>query len=131
MIKAVACSLVFVSLVWPAAAQEWPRFRGANGAGVSSKSFATQWTDKDYRWKIALGGHGHSSPVLWGQRLFITCGEEKTGKRVALCIDGESGKTLWSKDFPGAKHGKHADNSFASATPAVDDKHVYLSWGSP
>ena len=80
---------------------------------------------------VQLPGHGHSSPILWGKRLFITCGEEKTGKRLVLGIDGESGKRLWSKDFLGAKHGKHADNSFASATPAVDDRHIYLAWGGP
>ncbi len=112
-----------------APAQEWPRFRGPNGAGVSSASLPTRWTDKDYLWKIQLPGVGHSSPVLWGKRLFVTAGEEGTGKRIVRCIRADDGKTLWTKEFPGKKHGKHADNSFATATPAVDARHVYLAWG--
>jgi outer membrane protein assembly factor BamB len=131
MKRFLAVAWVFASLVWPAAAQEWPRFRGPNGGGVSATSFPTRWTDKDLLWKIQLPGHGHSSPVLWGKRLFITCGEEKTGNRIVMCLDGDSGTAHWTKDFAGVKHGKHADNSFASATPAVDDKHVYVTWGGP
>jgi outer membrane protein assembly factor BamB len=82
-------------------------------------------------WKVELPGVGHSSPVLWGERLFVTAGDEETGRRLLLCLDAATGKRLWTRDEPGEKHGKHRDNSFASATPAVDERHVYVCWGSP
>ena len=54
-----------------ALAQEWTRFRGPNGSGLSSATtIPTRWTDKDINWKIRLTGVGHSSPVLWGKRFF-------------------------------------------------------------
>src|SRR5262249_31507606 len=69
-----------------AAGQEWPRFRGPNGSGVSGTPVPVKWTEKDYRWKVRLPAPGHSSPVLWGDRLFVTCGDEKTGQRLVVCL---------------------------------------------
>jgi outer membrane protein assembly factor BamB len=114
------------------AGQEWTRFRGPNGSGVSlATTVPLRWTEKDYRWKADLPGVGHSSPVLWGDRIFVTSGDQKTGSRTLLCHRAGDGRQLWLRAFPGERHGKHADNSFASATPAVDDRRVYACWGSP
>ena len=113
----------------PLRAQEWPRFRGPNGAGVSD-STAT-WTEADRLWKVKLPGKGHASPVLWGDRLFITSGDAKTDQRLIFCLDAKDGRTLWSKSYPVAKHRQHEDNSWASGTPTVDERHVYVSWASP
>src|SRR5262245_45460833 len=71
-----AASACLVALTWLghgwSAAQEWPRFRGPNGSGVSlAKNVPTAWTAKDLRWKAALAGVGHSSPVIWGQKIFV------------------------------------------------------------
>lgn len=114
-----------------ASAQEWTRFRGPNGSGVSPTAILTRWAERDFHWKVKLPGVGHSSPVLWEKRIFVTSGEEETGRRLVICLHADDGRQLWQRSFPGAKHGKHADNSFASATPAVDEKHVYLTWGTP
>ncbi len=122
------------ALVAPAAlaAQEWTRFRGPNGSGVSdAATVPTRWTEKDHNWKVKLPGVGHSSPVLWGKRIFLTSGDEKSGERLVLCLDTADGRTLWSRTYPGMKHGKNSLNSFASATPAVDARHVYGCWASP
>jgi outer membrane protein assembly factor BamB len=113
-------------------AQEWPRFRGPNGSGVSTATTVpVQWTEKDYNWQVRLPGVGHSSPVLWGERIFVTSGDEQTGKRLVVCLKTADGSRLWTREFPGERHGKHEDNSFASATPAADDKHVYVCWATP
>jgi len=111
-------------------AQEWPRFRGANGSGVSASVFPTRWTDKGYRWQVTLPGAGHSSPVLWGERLFVTSAD-KEGKLHVNCLDAKSGRTLWTRDFAAGPPRGHKDNNLASATPAVDAKQVYLAWGTP
>jgi outer membrane protein assembly factor BamB len=110
-------------------AQEWSRFRGPNGSGVSTSVFPTKWTDKDYRWQVKLPGPGHSSPVLWGERLFVTS-SDGAGKLHVLCLDAASGRTLWSQDFPAGPPRGHADNNLASATPALDAQHVYVAWGT-
>jgi outer membrane protein assembly factor BamB len=112
-------------------AQEWNRFRGPNGSGVSSTVVPTKWSDSDYDWKLDLPGKGHSSPVLRGDELFITCGDEKTGTRIVLCLNADTGERRWSREFPSHTHGKHSLNSFASSTPAVDDKRLYVTWATP
>jgi outer membrane protein assembly factor BamB len=120
-----------LGLVAPLSAGEWTRFRGPNGSGVSrTTTLPAQWTDKDIRWKVALPGRGHSSPVLRGKRILVTSGDEKTGTRMVVCLNADDGRQLWQRNFPAAVSGKHADNSLASATPAVDDSRVYVAWGN-
>jgi outer membrane protein assembly factor BamB len=125
-IRAVVVSLLIAS---SAAAQDWPRFRGVNGAGVSTDVLPTRWTDKDYRWQVKLPGPGHSSPIVWGDRVIVT--SEAGGKLHVLCLDANSGKAIWIRDFQAAPRAGHKDNNLASSTPAADDKHVYIAWGSP
>jgi outer membrane protein assembly factor BamB len=111
-------------------AQEWPRFRGPNGSGISPRTFPTHWTNKDYRWQVKLPGPGHSSPVVWGDRLYVTSAGGKDTLHV-LCLDTASGRTLWNKAILASTPRGHKDNNLASATPAVDGRRVYLAWGTP
>ena len=61
--------LLLTSLLSTGLAQEWPRFRGPNGSGISlAKTIPTTWTDKDFNWKLPLPAAGHSSPVVWGKK---------------------------------------------------------------
>lgn len=134
--KALSClvsigllATVFAAHVW---AQEWTRFRGPNGSGIGkATTVPVRWTEKDYNWKVRLPGVGHSCPVLWGERLFVTSAEEETGKRMLLSLHAGDGRRLWLREFTGSRHSKHDDNSFASSTPAVDEHHVYLCWANP
>jgi outer membrane protein assembly factor BamB len=113
-------------------AQEWPRFRGPNGSGISSaKTIPTTWTDKDFNWKLPLPAAGHSSPVLWGDRVFITTGDDQTKQVSVYCVNAVGGQVLWQKAFPFTPHHKNGYNTFASASPAVDLHHVYVCWSSP
>jgi len=115
-----------------AAAGQWPRFRGPDGAGVSdAKTIPVKWTDKDYNWKVKLPGVGHSSPVVWGRRIYLICGEGRTGKRTVLCLDTAGGKTLWRRDYASKPFGMHRDNSYASASPAADAEGVVVTWSTP
>ena len=77
---------------------EWSRFRGPNGSGISeATTIPVHWTEKDYNWKIALPGIGHSSPVVWGQRIFVTCGDPVTAQRLILCLDTATGRKIWQR----------------------------------
>jgi len=111
--------------------QEWTRFRGPNGSGISdAKTIPTTWTEKDYNWIAELPGRGHSSPVVWGDKLFVTCCDEEASLRHLLCLNTTDGAVLWTKDFAFEKYKQQKNNSFASSTPTVDADHVYLLWHS-
>jgi outer membrane protein assembly factor BamB len=112
-------------------AQEWNRFRGPNGVGVSAAKMPTQWTKDDYLWKVALPGRGHSSPVAWQDDVFVTAADDKTGTRHVLCLDAGSGKTRWQREFADASYKIHKRNSIATATPTVDTERVYVAWATP
>ncbi len=126
--------IALLFLAWiPSApqAQEWTRFRGPNGDGLSNTSFPTQWTEKDYKWKADLPGEGGSSPVIWDNRLFLTSADADAGQRYLLCLDTANGKILWKKSFPFAKYKKQRNNTFASNTPACDRDRVYVLFQGP
>jgi outer membrane protein assembly factor BamB len=112
-------------------AQEWPRFRGPNGAGVSATKFPLAWTEKDYLWKVPLPGRGNSSPIAWENRVYITASADKTGKRFVLCLDAAAGKTIWTREFDDASYHLHERNRIATATPTVDTERLYLTWATP
>ena len=120
--------LALLSMAAATPAQEWTRFHGPNGTGIShAKSIPTKLTDADVNWRIELPGVGHSSPVLWGSKLFVTTCEPSGGVRV-LCHDAVTGKQLWRRDFAQQPFTPHKFNNFAAATPAVDAQHVYVIW---
>src|SRR5256885_15530040 len=81
-------------------AQEWPRFRGPNGTGLShTKTIPTKISDADINWKVELPGTGHSSPVLWGERIFLTTTGDKSRGISVLCPDPQDGRGVWRRDF--------------------------------
>jgi outer membrane protein assembly factor BamB len=128
----VCCLLAWLGLAYSSLAQEWSRFRGPNGTGISdAKTIPTTWTEKDFNWKVALDGTGHSSPVLWGEKIFLTSTDESQGKIIVLCVKAADGSVAWQKSFPFAPFAKHKFNSFASSTPAVNESHMYVTWSTP
>ena len=111
---------------------EWSRFRGPNGSGISeATTIPVHWTEKDYNWKIALPGIGHSSPVVWGQRIFVTCGDPVTAQRLILCLDTATGRKIWQRTYPSKTYSQHRDSAYATATPAVDGEMVVVTWTTP
>lgn len=111
---------------------EWTRFRGPNGTGSSNaNSIPTKWTDNDYNWRIDLPGIGHSSPVIWKKRIFVTSADPESAQLSILCFDVDDGRQLWRKDIKSKTHGQHPSSSYADATPAVDQDGVIVSWTTP
>ncbi|MBI4325278.1 MAG: PQQ-binding-like beta-propeller repeat protein, partial [Chloroflexi bacterium] len=76
-------------------------------------------------------GTGHSSPVLWGDKIFLTSSEEKAGGLIVLCLGAADGGVLWRKDFPFAPYRQHQYSGFATTSPAVDADRVYVAWAMP
>jgi len=115
-----------------AAAQEWTRFRGPNGTGASqAKGIPVTWTEKDYNWKVEIPGVGHSSPVVWGERVFVMSADPDDATRYLLCYAADDGRELWRTEYKSSPHHLHDRSSFASCTPAVDAEQVYFAWSTP
>lgn len=118
--------------VCAARAQEWSRFRGPNGSGVDlSASLPLDWTPEAVRWSVRLNGVGHASPVVWGDRIFVSSGDEESGARRLECLSRSDGGRLWDLVLDRATSPGHRDNSLASTTPVADERFVYLAWGTP
>jgi outer membrane protein assembly factor BamB len=110
-----------------AAANDWTRFRGPNGSGVNAEAkIPAKWTLDDAKWRVKLPGIGHSSPVVWDEKIFLTSADHASGERLVLCRNTHDGSEVWTRRFKAEKNSVHAQNSFASATPAVDARHVYV-----
>ncbi len=134
----------------------WPQWRGAKGTGVAADAAPpTDWSsERNVRWKTPLPGRGHSTPIAWGDHIFVTAAaatgpafsERKSGRPgahdnlgvtqkhnfVVLAIDRKDGSVLWQKVVHTAipHEGGHYTASLASASPATDGKHVYAFFGS-
>jgi outer membrane protein assembly factor BamB len=112
-----------------ASAENWPRFRGPGGDGQSDAAgIPSEWTEADYIWKRALPGLGHSCPVIWNDRLYVTSADRETGEQIALAFDAATGEPLWETRFASLPHNMHPTNTFATSTPAVDAEQIYLAW---
>jgi outer membrane protein assembly factor BamB len=127
ILRVVACAIV-LALTSAAVGDNWPRFRGTDGTGTPpDKDIPIQWTKDDgsIYWKTPIPGVGHSSPVVWGDRIFLQSSEKSGEKRYLLCLDAGSGKVQWQKSIAGKKAHINQRNSLASSTPAVDGERVY------
>lgn len=107
----------------------WSRFRGPNGTAVSEQEgIPVKWTPSDYLWQVTVPGVGHASPCIWGDRVFVNSAEDEGRRRLVICLDAATGRTLWTKPFPYQTYKKHELNSYASSTPATDGKRVYVTF---
>lgn len=115
-----------------AAGQEWTRFRGPNGTGISAdKRIPVTWTENDFRWRVAIPGESHSQPVIWGNRIFLTSAIDAGKQRAMLCLDKADGKEVWSRKYDLPTHRPQNRNaSYANGSPVVDGKRVIASFVS-
>ncbi|MBI1830168.1 MAG: PQQ-binding-like beta-propeller repeat protein, partial [Planctomycetes bacterium] len=112
-------------------ADDWPSWRGPAGSGHSRETgLPTRWDAKAVVWRTALPGEGQSSPVVFGNRIFLTAALEKGKKRVVLCVDRHKGKILWQETaWTGTPEKSHGMNGWASATCATDGERVIAFFG--
>jgi outer membrane protein assembly factor BamB len=128
---AVVAAFAAVTTTW---AEDWPSFRGPLGTGVSGdKTAPLTWGDKkNVRWRVALPDRGNSTPVVWGDRVFVTQVVTKEKRRTLIAFDLKTGKELWQAGvtFEG-KEPTNRSNPYCSASPATDGERVVAFFGTP
>src|SRR5579884_3607512 len=133
-LRALVWCVCFLSGVSLAQAENWPGWRGPRGDGTSAeKNLPTSWsTQENVRWKVKLPGPGNSSPIVWGNRIFLTQSLDKQGtQRAVLCFDRADGKLLWQQAIPyKGEEPTHETNPYCAATPVTDGERVIASHGS-
>lgn len=149
-------------LAGKASAGNWPQWRGQDGTGTSTeKNLPSEWSPtKNIKWKTPIDGRAHSSPIVWGNKVFITTaveGPEVPGAKAVkhtidgkdfmhpdsvganrkqafkvICLDRDSGKILWQETaWEGTPFDdRHRKSSYAASTPATDGKMVYAFFGA-
>lgn len=116
-------------IVEPLQAENWPRFRGPNGQGISLETgFPTTWTEDDYAWTLEIPGMSHSSPVVWEENLYLTTGLNDGEVRRLICLDAATGKQKWERDLALNTVHLHNKNSFASGSPSTNGTHVVAAY---
>jgi outer membrane protein assembly factor BamB len=161
-VKALIAVVVLVAVSGAATAANWPQWRGPDGSGISNeKNLPAEWTPtKNIKWKTPIAGRGHSSPIVWGNKIFLTTAIEgevvpgaKAVKHMAgdkeflhpdsvgadhkhtfkvMALDRNSGKILWETvAWEGTPYdNRHRKSSYAASTPATDGKLVYAFFGT-
>jgi outer membrane protein assembly factor BamB len=109
----------------------WPRWRGPQQDGHSAESdLPVKWTDSNVLWKTQLPGIGQSSPIIWGERIFLTAALEQGRERVVFCVDRGTGKIEWQQTaWKGEPEKIHVMNSWASASCVTDGQIVVAFFG--
>ncbi|MEZ5356296.1 MAG: PQQ-binding-like beta-propeller repeat protein [Bryobacteraceae bacterium] len=109
-------------------AEDWPEFRGPTGQGASAETrVPLHWSPgKGIAWNTAIPGLGHSSPIVWGDRVFLTTATDGNKSCRILALDARSGKILWNTEVftQDASHNRK-QNSYATSTPITDGRRVY------
>lgn len=166
MIQRYVYILALVTFLWQAnvwadegAEHQWGQWRGPTGIGISPQGDPpTSWSEEqNVRWKVEIPGTGSSTPIVWGDRIFlltviktdrvaedaVPAAEQPQRpfgilfptnyhQFVVLCLDRKTGKTLWQQVAAELvpHEGVHPDNDYASASPVTDGQHLYVSFGS-
>src|SRR5207244_665238 len=114
--------------------ENWPEFRGPTADGHSDAvGLPSRWSETDnVKWKVPIHDKGWSSPVIWGNQIWMTTATVDGKKLYAICVDRETGKIVHDiKVFDVAKPGYCIPtNSYASPTPVVEAGRVYVHFGS-
>ena len=116
-------------------AAHWNQFRGPQGDGISSaRDLPVEFSEtKNVRWKVPVAGVGWSSPVIWGNQVWVTSGMQGGQQLLAICFDLETGKTLHRVSvFDVVKPGMEWSNQnpHASPTPFIEEGRIYVHYGS-
>jgi outer membrane protein assembly factor BamB len=131
--RLIGAVLLLISCL-PARAGNWPSWRGPEGTGnAHDSSVPLHWSDKqNVRWRVSLPDRGNSTPIVWGDRVFLTQAIEKLNRRTLMCFDRRGGKLLWQSGITWTERDPtNGQNPFCSPSPVTDGQRVIAYFGSP
>jgi outer membrane protein assembly factor BamB len=131
-IRSALIAFSISSLVPVHADSNWPRWRGPRQDGhYEGPAIPVKWSANDVEWKAPLKGRGQSTPILWGERIFMTTASEDGRQRSVFCLDRNGGKLLWEREvsWKGTPEKLHAMNCYASPTCVTDGEIVAAFFG--
>lgn len=135
MKKLVSVFLLVSFSLLAQAADNWPQFRGPDGTGHSdARDLPLTWSEtQNVVWKTAIHDRGWSSPVIYGNQVWLTTASKDGRQLYALCLDRETGRIIRDlKLFEVAQpQYAHPFNTYASPTPVIEAGRVYITFGSP
>lgn len=136
MLRALVRSLIAVGLIVSIggslrAEKNWPGWRGPHGDGhAEEQGLPIRWSADSIDWSAPLPGRGHSSPVIWEERIFLTTALDDGRQRVVMCLNRSDGAVLWKHvAWTGDPEPTHKMNGWASATCATDGRFVFAFFG--
>jgi outer membrane protein assembly factor BamB len=111
----------------------WPGWRGDGSGESHEQNPPLYWSvDAGIVWKTPLPGEGNSSPIVWGDHVFLTASMNGGTNRMVLCLDRNDGHVIWRRDLLAAQAPEaHVKNGYASPTPVTDGESVYAFFDSP
>jgi outer membrane protein assembly factor BamB len=133
MYRFLACTLLLLLGAGLARADNWPSWRGPHANGISDeRTLPVTWSPtQNVRWKVSLPEPGNSTPVVWGDRVFLTQSLDKGKRRAVLCFARADGKKLWQQDVPcTVQETTPGDNPPCSSSPVTDGRAVYAAFAS-
>ncbi len=132
---AASFSMLLLTAALAHAGDNWPQFRGPAGDGhTDAKNLPLKWSEtENVTWKVPVHDRGWSSPVIWGNQIWLTTATPDGKKLYALCFDKKTGRTLYDKQLFEIAEPQfaHAFNSYASPSPVIEQGRVYITFGSP
>lgn len=126
-----AAALLIAASTVAGVAENWPAWRGAGGSGISRETnLPLRWsTNENVRWRAALPDRGNSTPIVWGERVFIT--QAVASRRTVMCLGRRDGRLLWQSGPTWfGKEPTHPDNPPCSPSPVTDGRRVIAWFGS-
>jgi outer membrane protein assembly factor BamB len=132
-INTLAACLALSALTATSHAENWSRFRGPSGQGMSSESnLPIRWSPtENIAWKTAIPGEGWSSPVVYSDNVFLTSTTNEGHSCHVICVDRKTGRIRWNtRVFEQQTNNKRNENSFSTPTPTTDGRHVYAVFSS-
>jgi outer membrane protein assembly factor BamB len=130
ILRTVVLSLAAIVFALPAAAENWPQWRGPKLNGSSEAKNLPEELDKaSAAWAVKLPGSGAGTPIIWENRIFLSSLDQQSQKLLAMCLDRKDGRVLWRKEV-GQGNFTNNRNNMASPSPLTDGKTVWFYYGN-
>ena len=129
--KKLLITLLLSGLGLSAFSENWPQWRGPNFNGSSpEKDLPSQWSKtENVAWSLALPGPSAATPVVWGDRVFVSSTDAKVRTLQAICVDRKTGRILWQHEA-GTGYARDEKSNFASPSPVTDGERAIFFYGN-